>query len=534
MDIKRITCIQLNGEFPDFCHRLVMPDYGMPLIGTILSEAGYDVKVFMEHVKPPEWSRIAQSDLVCFSTLSAGAGKTYQLARKIKSQFGIPVIIGGTHASYFPESCLEHCDYVVLGEGDETIIELVDALSTGRDIRAVAGVAYRDASRVQRTAPRAGPQGFNTVPDFSLIEGYHRMDPLGILKQRKIPLLTVQSSRGCQFKCTFCIVNTMFPAGYRKRDVESVIRDLQDKRQYGRNLLFVDNDFAAVRPYTKTLLRRMIEEDLGFDILVLTRVEVARDDELLSLMRQAGISHIYQGYESVQPETLVGYDKKQSLESIVTAIQKLHSFGFGISGSFVLGADTDTLETVRQTVDFVLDQKLRIAYFFPVWGHYPEQIRGYKAIIPWYRSIFRGWRYCDGNFVTHFPLRMRPSQLQRAIIEAHRTVFSAAQILKSLRRGNLVDAKEKILHRYMWHTIEAALEDYVPFLETLEDGLYDRSDRLREDRLAKRVGDDGWWTFKDGNRAVQTLGLSPPELPIVSAEPLTCVSSHQLPRAGPA
>lgn len=70
--IKKITCIQLGGEFPDFCYRLVMPDYGLPVIGTILAEAGYDVKVYMEHIKPPEWDRIAESDLVCFSSLSVG------------------------------------------------------------------------------------------------------------------------------------------------------------------------------------------------------------------------------------------------------------------------------------------------------------------------------------------------------------------------------------------------------------------------------------------------------------------------------
>lgn len=66
MQIKKITCIQFYGEFPDFCSRLVMPDFGLPLIGTILSEMGYDVKVYVERIKPPEWDRIAVSDLIFF------------------------------------------------------------------------------------------------------------------------------------------------------------------------------------------------------------------------------------------------------------------------------------------------------------------------------------------------------------------------------------------------------------------------------------------------------------------------------------
>jgi len=278
-----------------------------------------------------------------------------------------------------------------------------------------------------------------------------------------------------------------------------------------------------MRPYTKQLLRRMIEEDLDFDIMVLTRVEVAKDDEILALMRRAGVTQIYQGYESVQPETLVGYNKHQTLEKIVATIEKLHGFDFRISGSFVVGADTDTRETIDHTIQFVLDQKLTIAYFFPLWGHYPEQIRGYEAIVPWYRSLFRGWKYSDGNFVTHFPLHMRPSQLQRALIEAPRRVFSGAQVLDALKRRKLADAKEKITHRYMWSTIEKGMREYIPFLEELEEGLYDAGDNLLVDRLIRRVQEDGWWTFQEGNRAIETLGMSPLELPVPVENNITCV-----------
>src|SRR5207248_2403652 len=214
----------------------------------------------LEHIQPAEPARIADSDLLCLSTLNAGADKTFRFARDVRQRLGIPIVIGGTQATYFPEACLEHCDYVVLGEGDETIVELVDALA----------------------------------------------------------------------------------------------RDLKDKRRYGRHVMFVDNEFAAQRTYTKRLLRRLIDERLDFDFGVFARVEIAKDDELLDLMRRAGISYVYQGYESVQPETLMAYDKRQTLEQMVFAIEKLQRYGFDILGSFVLGADTDTLETIRRTVAFII------------------------------------------------------------------------------------------------------------------------------------------------------------------------------------
>ena len=130
------------------------------------------------------------------------------------------------------------------------------------------------------------------------------MTTLDMLRQRRRPLLTAQASRGCQFKCTFCIVNTMFPTGYRKRDIESVIADLRDKRRYGSNLMFVDNDFTMKRKQTKQLLRRIIEEKLGYKFVVFSRTEIARDKELLDLMREAGVTCVHQGYESIRVDTL--------------------------------------------------------------------------------------------------------------------------------------------------------------------------------------------------------------------------------------
>jgi radical SAM superfamily enzyme YgiQ (UPF0313 family) len=266
---------------------------------------------------------------------------------------------------------------------------------------------------------------------------------------------------------------------------------------------------------------------------VFARIEIARDDELLSLMRQAGISQVYQGYESIQPDTLTAYDKHQTFQQIVTAIDKLHSAGLRIAGSFVLGADTDTLESVERTVDFVIDKQLSMAYFFPIWGHFPEQINGYRTIVPWYRSIFRGWAYCDGNFVTHFPLNMPPSKLQSAIIQGYRRVCSPRNVFTALRQGDYWVARWRLMHRIVWHDIERALREHAEFLEMLEDGLYDTNGRLRESVLAERVRTDPSWTFQAANCAIQSLGISPLELPLSRERNITCVPPRlNTPRSG--
>jgi len=525
---KRITCIQLSGDFPDFCERVIMPDYGMPLIGTVLSEAGYDVTVYMEHIRPPEWDCIAASNVVCMSTLSSAANRTYRLAKKIRSELKIPVIFGGTHATYFPESCLEYCDFVVLKEGDESIIELCDAILGGGDVSNISGIAYKKNGRVVRTSHRSGPRKFDAIPDFSLIKGYKKFSLLDIILQQRFPLLTVQASRGCPFSCRYCIVDTMFSGSYRTRDIESVIQDLKDKRKYGRKMMFVDNNFAGNPAHTKKLLRRMAEENLGFDILVLTRIDIAQDDELLTLMRQAGITRLYVGFESIQPETLVGYNKRQNIEEILSAIEKLHLFGFRISGSFIFGADTDTADTIRSTVQFVLDQKLAIAYFFPIWGHYAEKKNKNSSLIPWYRSIFKGWSYCDGNFVTHFPMRMRPSELQMGLIKAHRTVFSPTSMARALKQRKYKYVWDKAAHRWMWSRIEKSLLDYIPWLREVEHGLYDADGMLLDDRLKERVCRGSWPLFPEHLRDSANDPSSFLKRSFVIENDITCATSTRL------
>jgi len=114
-------------------------------------------------------------------------------------------------------------------------------------------------------------------------------------------------------------------------------------------------------------------------------------------------------------------------------------------------------------------------------------------------------------------------KLQQGLIDAHRTVFAPARILDAWKRKKYADAKEKLTHRYMWWEIEKELRRYVPLLKELEAGLYDANDNLRENLLIKRVKEDGWWTFREGNRSMESLGLSPLELPILKTNNITCV-----------
>jgi anaerobic magnesium-protoporphyrin IX monomethyl ester cyclase len=529
--IERIVGIQLSSLFPDICHKLIMPDYGICIIGSVLAEQGYEVEIFIEHIEPPSMEAISASDLVLMSTFSAAARRTYELADRIRNELNIPVVMGGTHATYFVEDCLNHCDFVVLREGDETIVELTRALSTGSPLSEVAGIAYRHNGQIVRTQDRPGPERFETIQNYGLIRGFRRFKWHDMLRRSRIPLLTVQSSRGCPFHCRFCIVDTMFDR-YRVRDIESLIADLRQKRPFGRELLFVDNYFGADVPYTKHLLKRIIQEGFGFDIIVLCRIDVARDPKLLESMRLAGVTAVYVGIESIQPETLKGFAKRQTVKGIQSALSAFHDHGFRVSGSFVIGADTDTPATIEATVRFAMENRIEVCYFFPLWGHYVERKLGNRPIIPRYRSLFKGWDYCDGNFVSHFPLYMRPSELQQAVIDAHRTVYSPFAFWDAFRRKDWTAVKEKAINLYGWSFIEKGLRQYIPWLQQVEEGFYGSEGRLLEDRLRHHVQETSpSWTFPDTGTHRFSRGGAPASAcesapPSVVAEPFRCTFSR--------
>lgn len=165
-----------------------------------------------------------------------------------------------------------------------------------------------------------------------------------------------------------------------------------------------------------------------------------------------------------------------------------------------MGADPDTRASVEATVQFVLDRDIAIAYFFPLWGHYLEPKNGFCSITPRHRAIFRGWGYCDGNFVSHFPKNMRPSQLQAELIRAHQRVYSVAAIGDMLRQGKYRAAWEKATHQLMWSAIQTGLHEHVHWLQEMEAPYYDAQDRLLEETLLDDYRNGVPWQFAASQR----------------------------------
>ena len=233
------------------------------------------------------------------------------------------------------------------------------------------------------------------------------------------PMMT---SWGCPFKCNFCSVTAMFGRKYRFRSADSIIAELKELQP--RKIFFYDDNIAADKKRLKELLQRMLDEDLVVPWSAQMRTDVVRDPELLDLMHRTGCFRAYLGLESVNQATLDAFDKHQSVDDIVQAIRILHENGIESHGMFVLGADTDTIQSVRDTVKFAMKNHIdtiQLAALTPLPGtplYYELDAAG--------RIFDKRWYLFDAQHVVFEPKNMTAYELQReAAARLHEVLLAA-------------------------------------------------------------------------------------------------------------
>ncbi len=388
---------------------------GLPLMATMLRDLGHDVRVYVEVLGDVDWERVMSSDLVGISTITSTAIKAYRYAQRVR-QAGIPTLMGGPHVTFETDEALEYCDYVLRGEADDSILEFVEMMENGGDPSGILGLSYHDADGEHvHTESRPLRSGITDlpIPDLSLVDEYQKISPS--------PLI---GSRGCPHDCEFCSVVMMFGRRIRRDTIERTIQALGPMA--GKEVFFYDDNFIMSKRFTKELLAQMIRARLDVRFSAQIRVDsVCRngkvDHELLQLLRDAGCFLVYLGLESADPCTLEEFNKNLNVDDIAGGLQALHSYGINSHGMFVVGADTDTVESIQATVDFAIEHDIGSAQFLiltPLPGtRQTEQLRREGRILT------RNWTLYDAMHVVFWPKNMTPYELMQSMIEAHRRFY---------------------------------------------------------------------------------------------------------------
>ncbi len=278
----------------------------------------WDISIIDENFGKPDYAAMPRPDLVGITAFTSQANRAYEVAAFFR-RLGVPVVMGGIHASMCVDEAERHVDSVVTGEAEGIWPELLDDVRQGR------------------LKPRY---------DGGLADINHVPMPRHDLLATGYAFGSIQTTRGCPLNCSFCSVTTFNGAHYRQRPIPDVVREFQSIRE--KYVLVVDDNLIGTRPKhvarAKELFRALAAANLRKEWIAQATVNFADDEELLALAAKAGCRGVLIGFESPSPEGLLSLGKKFNLRNgrdFRTSVRRIHRHNILVVGSFIIGLDID-------------------------------------------------------------------------------------------------------------------------------------------------------------------------------------------------
>ncbi|GAF86838.1 unnamed protein product, partial [marine sediment metagenome] len=258
-------------------------------------------------------------------------------------------ILGNVHPTFCWEEVLEEnhdvVDYVIRGEGEETIVALLNGVKQGRDLREIKGIAFWKDGKAIVTPERRFVENLDYLPTaWDLIE----WKDYTYYTKPGSTLAVVSSSRGCTQNCSFCSQRLFWKQHWRARSPENLVAELEYlNKVFGVDVAMLSDEIPTFdRDRWERILDLLIKKDLDLELLMETRVDdILRDKDILHKYRRAGVVHIYVGVESASQETLDQFNKGIKIEESKKAIELINETDIISETSFVLGMPNDTKES---------------------------------------------------------------------------------------------------------------------------------------------------------------------------------------------
>ncbi len=349
------------------------PIEGVSYIATTIKNSGYPVRIV--DCRGTNWSvpdvadKLKSSDVIALATYVDSFPFTIELTDMLKqNNTATPVIIGGPLVSSMPNILMENlkADYAVIGEGEMTVLELLDAIVNNNydRIKNIEGIAYRDTDgKTIYTQRRKEMEDLDCLPNVDL-----SLWP-SVKEKNQIPEIGFTSSRGCHQHCHFCYklyrrVRYQSPARFGVH-ISELVKKHDIKYAYINDLTFVANRERAIG-----LCNELAKTGINWSCS--TRVE-NMDLELLKTMRRAGCTDIWYGIESVDQEVLDANNKRTTIEQIETAVKLTNQAGIKVMGNFIVGLLGETEESLDKMIKFIERREVipcSIKYLTPFPGSY--------------------------------------------------------------------------------------------------------------------------------------------------------------------
>jgi radical SAM superfamily enzyme YgiQ (UPF0313 family) len=368
-----------------------------------LTPKDVELKFHDDRLEPIPYDEPA--DLVAISTEVYTAKRAYQIASEYRRR-GVPVVMGGFHATLFPEEVQRFAESVVLGEAEDLWAKVIDDYRAGTPRK-----LYRNGGR---------PSLDRSTPDRGI---YNR--------KRYLPIGLVEAGRGCKFACEFCAIQSFYHSTYCQRPVAHILRELEEIRDRSRLIFFVNDNIVSDRAEARELLEALVPLKIRW--VSQASINTARDLEFLALLKASGCQGLLIGFESLDPENLRQMGKAVNLAQgdFEQAMANLRKQRIRVYGTFVFGYDNDTPETFERAYEFAVRHGLYLCGFnhlVPMPG-----TPLYQRLEREGRLLQDAWWLDDAytyNTVPFRPARMTPEQVRECCLRTRRRFYSLPSALR--------------------------------------------------------------------------------------------------------
>ena len=424
----------VNPQNPSFYTQfaLVTPPLGLAYIAAVLREKGHEVEIIdlAAEDRPIDFSCYG---LVGISSMTSNYNEALKLSGLAKKA-GLSVVMGGYHVTFRDEEALQTglVDYVVKGEGEYIMAELVEALEKKSPLRDIKGISYIKNRKIFKNPRAIPPQDLDALPfpardllDLKVYSG----------RLENYPTTSLITSRGCPFNCHFCASSQFSGTRWRARSPKSVVDEIEHlKKNYGYEAFyFVDDNFTLSPERVEKICNEIIARKLNIHWWALSRADtIAMHEDMIRKMAEAGAYMIFMGVESPDKETLRNYGKKEQVTVFMKARDILRKYRIKVWASFMIGTNNENKKKVKKTIKFAKKLKPFVAQF-SILTPYPgtrlwEEVKNKLLTHNWNlfdctHSVFRTKNFSRKELEKYLSkayksFYLRPSQLIRPFFQA--------------------------------------------------------------------------------------------------------------------
>jgi radical SAM superfamily enzyme YgiQ (UPF0313 family) len=374
-----------------------------------LTPREWEISIVDENFGAPDYPAMPRPDLVGITAFTSQANRAYEVATHFR-RLGVPVVMGGIHATMCLDEAMERVDSVVTGEAEGVWPQVLEDARHGSLKRRYDG----------------GLADINNVPSARhdlLATGY--------------AFGAIQTTRGCPLNCSFCSVTAFNGARYRQRPIPDVVREFQSVRE--KRVLVVDDNLIGTRPEhiarAKDLFRAMAQANLRKEWVGQATINFADDEELPALAAKAGCRGVFIGFESPEPEGLLELGKKYNLlkgrdfRASVRRIQRHHIL---VVGSFIIGLDIDEPGIGKRIAEVASQygvDSLNVLFLTPLPGtRLWDQMKSEDRIA--LNAFPEDWKYYTLTYPVARYKHLSLDGVIREMISCNRNFYSMPRILR--------------------------------------------------------------------------------------------------------